>query len=386
MKIKNSFIVALLSIMLFLPGCVNPTAANTPTATNTTTFANINTKAITSTVNPTGSGILTVNFIDVGQGDSELIQLPNSQNMLIDSGPNDAGSTVADYLSTQGVKRIDYLVTTHPHEDHIGNMDRIVEKFDIGQVYMPKAISTTKTYENLLNAIQKKGLKITAGRAGMTILDKDGLKISFLAPCGSKYEDLNNWSIVTKVQFGNTSFLFEGDAEELSEEQMIKSGANIKADVLKIAHHGSQSSTGVSALKAISPKYAVISVGKGNDYGHPHQVTLDKLAAAGVKVYRTDQNGTIIMTSDGKNITVKAAVKSTSTAAVSPQNTSSSATVETPAVMSNTGVGSFIGNKNSKIFHLASCKSLPALKNRIYFSTREEAIKGGYTPCSMCRP
>jgi beta-lactamase superfamily II metal-dependent hydrolase len=253
----------------------------------------------------TVSGKLSVHFINVGQGDSVLLQLPDNQTMLVDAGPNEAGPAVVSYIQKQGIKKIDYLVATHPHEDHIGGMDLVINSFDIGRVYMPRVTANTKSFEDVLRAVQAKGLKITPARAGVVVLDQGGLKINFVAPCGSGYDNLNNWSAVIRVQFGDTSFLLTGDAQSESEQEMLASGANLKADVLKVGHHGSHSSTTPAFLKAVSPKNAVISVGAGNDYGHPHQETLAKLASAGVKVYRTDRDGTVVFVSDGKTLTVK---------------------------------------------------------------------------------
>ena len=252
---------------------------------------------------PAGAGILKVHFLDVGQADSILVQLPNGQVMLIDAGNNDDGPFVVSYLKRQGIKKIDYLVGTHPHEDHLGGLDDVIRSFDIGRVYMPRVTATTKTFEDVLLAIKKKGLKIAAAGAGVTVVDQDGLKVNFIAPAGSGYEDLNNWSAVTGIQYGAAAFLFTGDAEAQSEEEMLTSGANLKADVLKVGHHGSSTSTTPAFLKAVAPKYAVISAGAGNDYGHPHKETLARLKKAGVKVYRTDLDGTVVFTSDGKTVT-----------------------------------------------------------------------------------
>lgn len=365
-KISTTFLVVLLVLIMFLAGCGNQTKNN----------ANVNNKVPKAAV--TVPGNLVVSFIDVGQGDSELLQLPNGQNMLIDAGTNEAGHNVVSYLNSRDIKKIDYLVATHPHEDHIGGMDSVIKSFNIGNIYMPKVTTTTKSFDDVLNSIEAKGLKITTGKAGTTIIDQNGLKISFLAPCGTGYEDLNNWSIVTKVQFGNTSFLFEGDAQIESENQMISSGANLKADVLKVGHHGSRSSTSPAFLQAVAPSYAVISVGKGNDYGHPHQITLNKLSAAAISVLRTDQHGTVVITSDGKKLTVK-----TLGSSVQPRAPD---TVVTPAATPSTRSTGYIGNKNSHRFHRPTCSSLPTEQNRIYFKTRAEAINAGYTPCKICNP
>ncbi len=297
----------LLAFLLILSGCGSHavTQDHPSTQSNTTETApgsqppNENNRQVST------SGKLAVHFINVGQGDSILLQLPDRQTMLVDAGPNEAGSAVVSYLQEQGVEKIDYLVATHPHADHIGGMDNVIQAFEIGKVYMPRVTTTTESFESVLRSLKAKGLKITPVKAGLTILDQNALKISFVAPCRSGYEDLNNWSAVLKVRYGSTSFLLTGDAQAESEQEMLASGADLKADVLKVGHHGSYSSTTRAFLKAVSPKYAVISVGAGNDYGHPHRETLARLASAGVKVYRTDRDGTVMFVSDGKTLTVK---------------------------------------------------------------------------------
>lgn len=333
------------------------------------------------------SGQMKVHFINVGQGDSILIQFHNGQTMLIDAGPDDS---VVSYLNQQGIKKINYLVATHPHADHIGGMATVIRTFDIEKVYMPRVTHTTKTYENVLLAIKAKGLKITSARVGTAVFNQDGIKVNFVAPCGSSYDNLNNYSAVVKVQHGNTSFLLTGDAESLSEQQMLSSGANLKSDVLKVGHHGSKSSTTPSFLKAVSPKYAVISCGAGNQYGHPHKETISKLANAGVNVYRTDTNGTVIFVSDGKTLTVKTLGGSieprapNKTTSDKPASTSDKKTTSDKNAAQTSG--NFIGNKNTKKFHKPSCSSLPAEKNRVYFKARDEAVSAGYVPCKRCNP
>ena len=243
---------------------------------------------------------LAVHFLDVGQGDSILVQFPDGCVMLIDAGPDGSGTSVISYLKQQGIKKIDYLVATHPHADHIGGMAAVIKEFDINKVYMPKVTHTSKTFEDMLLAIKSKGLKITPARAGVSIFEEDGLQAIFTAPCGSDYDSLNNYSAVVKIQYGSTSYLLTGDAEDLSEKEMLASSMNLQADVLKVGHHGSSSSTTPEFLKLVSPEYAVILVGAENKYGHPHQETLDNLVDAGVMVHRTDKEGTIIFVSDGK--------------------------------------------------------------------------------------
>ena len=242
---------------------------------------------------------LEVTYLDVGQGDSIFIRLPDERTMLIDAGEKNNGPMIEDFLHDQEVDRIDFLIATHPHTDHIGGMETIVRSFEIGKIYMPKKSHTSKTYESLLSAIQEKGLKISTAKAGVSILEEPGLSASILAPT-KDYDDLNNSSAVIKLVYQDTSFLFTGDAEAESEEQIA---CDVRAGVLKIGHHGSQTSTSDSFLQKVSPTYAVISCGEGNSYGHPHPETLKKLNDAGVIVYRTDQLGSIEAISDGTDIT-----------------------------------------------------------------------------------
>jgi beta-lactamase superfamily II metal-dependent hydrolase len=322
---------------------------------------------------------LKVHFIDVGQADSILVQLPNTQNMLVDAGNNDDDQAVISYLKKQGIKRLDYIVATHPHEDHIGGMDTVIGTFSVGKLYAPRVSTNTRTFEDFLSAVKDKGLKITPATAGLQIINQPTLQVTLLAPCGRDYDDLNQWSAVTRITYGKISFLLTGDAGNQSEQEMMASGTNLKADVLKVGHHGSRYSTSSAFLTAVSPRYAVISVGAGNDYGHPHKETLDKLAAAGVKVYRTDLNGTIVATSDGVNITFST-LKNT----VQPRAPTVKAAA--PAEKSKTTATGYIGNKNSKKFHRPTCSSLPAAQNRVYFETRDIAMQAGYVPCKICNP
>ena len=245
---------------------------------------------------------LKVHFLDVGQGDSIFIELPTNETILIDASIKDASDKIINYLKEEKVSKIDYVIATHPHSDHIGGMSAVIKAFDIGQIYMPKAVTTTKTYENLLLTIKDKNLKIKTAKAGNTIIDTDDLKLVVLAPNQDSYESLNNYSIVLKLTYKEKSFLFTGDAETLSEKEIT---GDVEADVLKVGHHGSRTSTSQAFLNKVNPSYAVISVGFNNDYKHPHQEVLDRLEKKNIKIYRTDQNGDIIFTTDGYNIDVK---------------------------------------------------------------------------------
>ncbi len=247
----------------------------------------------------TYDGNLHIYYLDVGQADSTFILLPNGENMLIDAGTKDNGKDIVNVLDSLGVDNIDYLVGTHPHTDHIGGMQQVIENFDIGKIYMPKASSNTATYKNLLNAIKKNGYTITTAKAGVNILSEDSLSATIVAPNSSAYDDLNNYSAVIKLTYGLTSFLFAGDAEKLSEDEIR---TNIKCDVLKVGHHGSSTSTSKNFLKKTEPEYAIISCGADNDYGHPHKEVIQRLYNAGISTYRTDLNGTIEAISDGYTI------------------------------------------------------------------------------------
>jgi competence protein ComEC len=244
---------------------------------------------------------LLVHFIDVGQADSILIQ-NGDHAMLIDAGNNDDADLVTQYLQKQGVKKIEYLIGTHPHEDHIGGMDGVINAFPIAQVILPHVTHTTKTFSDMVTAMKNKGYQATKPVVGDRYSLGDASFV-ILAPTAPEYEGLNNYSVVIKLSYGNTSFLFAGDAEKESEEEMIATGLDLSANLLKLGHHGSRSSTSAAFLQKVHPQYAVISVGKGNDYGHPHQETMKRLQSNGALVYRTDESGTIIATSDGQRIT-----------------------------------------------------------------------------------
>lgn len=251
-------------------------------------------------------GILKVHFIDTGQSDSVFIKTPSGKTMLIDAGNNQDGDMIINYIKRQGVSKIDFIVGTHPHADHLGGMDEVIEYFDIGAILMPKVTANTNTFKNVLLAVKNKGLKITSAHGGMAFPLDDDIQIHIFAPNSSSYESLNNYSIVLKLTYKNASFLFTGDAEKISEEEMLQNkNYDLSADVLKVAHHGSSTGTSKEFLSAVSAKYAIICVGQDNPYGHPHKETLDNLFHHGVDVYTTADNGNIVITSDGKEIKLK---------------------------------------------------------------------------------
>lgn len=246
---------------------------------------------------------LKVHFLDVGQGASQLIIGPTGQTMLIDAGNNDQESVVVDYLKGQGVSKIDILVGTHPDADHVGGLDAVIDNFEIGKIYMPKVQSNTRTFEDVLLSIQRKGLKVATAKAGLQLDWESDVTVAMVAPV-VEIDDSNEMSAVIHITYGETSFLLTGDAEAGSEKEMINSNADLKSDVLMVGHHGSTSSTTEAFVEAVQPSYAVIQVGQDNTYGHPKATVLKRLNDYGIQVYRNDQQGDIVFTSNGKDITV----------------------------------------------------------------------------------
>lgn len=243
---------------------------------------------------------MTVHYLDVGQGDCVLVSC-DGESMLIDAGDNNQGTKIQNYLKKQGVTKLKYAVGTHPDADHIGGLDVILYKFDCGTVMMPDVSKNTATYRDVVDTMKQKGYRNTVPEPGDSFQLGDAV-CTVLGPEES-YEDANNNSIVLKVEHGENSFLFMGDAEAEAESDILSGGADVEADVLKVGHHGSRSSSSQKFLKAVDPAYAVISCGEDNSYGHPHAETLNNLRAMGVDVFRSDEQGTIVAVSDGSQIT-----------------------------------------------------------------------------------
>lgn len=246
---------------------------------------------------------LSAHFLDVGQGDSIFIELPNAQTMLIDASTKGMGKSIVNYVNSLGYDKIDYLVATHPHADHIGSMAYIVKNMDIGDIYMPKVSASTNTYKILLETIYDKGLKVKSAKSGISIIDTEDFDVDILGPVTIDESNLNNCSIVLKITFENKKFLFTGDAEN---DELSSIKTDISSDVLKVGHHGSRTSTTKDFVERVNPDIVVISSGKNNEYGHPHKSTLKYLNNIGAEIYRTDKDKTVTVTSDGENITVEA--------------------------------------------------------------------------------
>lgn len=299
--IIGSIITVIILIILTITGNDSQIFKSTTSATNDNVSSEVLDNLETVSIQ-TGNDCITtipqdnnlrVYCLDVGQGDSILIT-NNNKTMLIDASTNEMGSRVVKYLNDLGIKKIDYLVGTHPHEDHIGGLDNVIKNFDIGTIYMPNVVATTKTYEEVIDAISAKKLKVTSPKTGdkFTVGNAECEVMSIR----NDKDDYNNCSIVIKMDFNNVSYLFTGDAEESVESS--RKWPHI--DVLKVGHHGSNTSSSKNFLEQIKPEVALISVGQGNTYGHPTQATLKRLSNIGAKIYRTDENGTILLIEKGE--------------------------------------------------------------------------------------
>jgi len=247
-----------------------------------------------------------VHFIDVGQGDSTLV-ISQGEAMLIDSGDKDDSNKIEKYLEKQGVTELKYLIATHPHADHIGEMSEIIDQFQVDKFIMPKVKAdmtpTTTIYEKMLKSIKANGLKIT--QAKPMKFELGSCKVELFTP-KKDYDDLNNYSTLVKITDGENSFLITGDCETAEEKDILSQGYDVSAKVLKAGHHGSSTSSGVDFLNKVMPRYAVISCGKGNKYGHPHEETVTRLKKYASHLYVTADVGTIVFSSDGEGLSVSA--------------------------------------------------------------------------------
>ena len=311
-----------------------------------------------------------MHFIDVGQALSVLVEC-DGQYMLYDGGNVDDGSLVVSYLQSQGVEQLEYVFCSHAHEDHVGGLAAALAYFPAYHVYSPVTEASTKCFKDFVKYTQQQGLQVEVPAVGTT-WPLGGATVTMVGPV-AQYSDTNDTSIVLRIEYGSTSFLLTGDMEKTAETDLVNSGVNLRADVLQVGHHGSSTSTGYLFLNSVLPEMAVISCGVNNKYGHPHEETLSILRDAGVNVYRTDLQGTITIGSDGQNYTV-GTEHFAEDAQLNPTDPAASSTAQQ----------AYIGNVNSKKFHLPSCSNLPAEKNQILFSSYDEAVEAGYTPCSSC--
>ena len=375
------------------------------------------------------AGTLTVTWLDVGQGDAAVIQC-GGQSMLIDGGKPEKSSYIYAWLQQHGLSYLDVIVATHVDADHIGGLSGALNYASVGTAYCPETTGTTETFQSFVKYLAQRGKQITVPTAGESFA-LGGAQVQILGPL-HRAEDSNDNSIVLKVSFGATSFLFTGDAERAEEQDLLNAGVNLQSTVLKVGHHGSDTSTSYPFLRAVAPQYAVISVGAGNSYGHPTEAVLSRLRDADVTTFRTDMQGEITAVSDGQTINFSTAKNATAETlanagagqnagqagggnsatqtAGSGQNTGGVATAGAGAgaegaaaiASANAGggnaggtagagstAGSYVLNTNSHKFHLPGCPSVDTIspKNRKDVNeSREQIIREGYAPCKRCNP
>lgn len=308
---------------------------------------------------------LTMYFLDVGQADSTLL-VSRGEAMLIDAGNRDDADFIVGYLRELGIEKLKYIVFTHPHEDHIGSGEAVISSFDVDKIYMENGYDDgIEGY--LKRAIDEKGIAVEDPSPGDTAVLGE-CAIEFLGPWRD-VDDENDASICLRVTHGSNSAMFTGDAGSTVERDIIDNCADIESDIFQAGHHGSSTSNSYYFLREVNPKYVVISCGKGNMYGHPHEEALSRFNDLGAEIFRTDTQGTVIAVDDGENITFNCEGKKA-----------------TRPYTEDREEANYIGNVNSKKYHLPSCSGLPNEENRVYFKTAEAAESAGYEPCGRCHP
>ena len=369
---------AVLALSLCLAGCYGASGSGALTGPSGGDSSFGNSSSGEGSPGPLSSGELPqnglqVHFIDVGQGDSILIR-QKDHSMLVDAGENDQGDVVVSYLKSQGIDQLDYVIGTHPHSDHIGGLDDVIQSFEVDRVFLPPIEHTTATFEEVLDAIEVKDLSLTLPQVG-DVWELGEASFTILAPNKDYGDDLNNWSIGIRVEYGDNHFVLCGDAEAQAEADICANGLPLGADVLKAGHHGSSTSTSDLFLDQVAPSWVVIQCGKDNSYGHPHKETLEKLKGRGIGVLRTDLEGTLIAASDGEEISWYKAEGGF----LSPS------AGESPAAREET----YILNTNTKKFHRPDCSSVSQMQaenRREYTGSRETLMDDGYSPCGQCKP
>ena len=318
-----------------------------------------------------------LHFIDVGQGDSTLI-INGKHAMMIDAGDNAHGVALQLYLQKLGIKQLDYMVLTHPDSDHIGGADVLLYKLDVQKVLMEDDRKENDTYRDVLDALEYRDLSYEVPKPG-EIYELGDARFTIVAPNNS-YENVNNHSIALVLEKGDKRFLFTGDCEEAAETDMLENGLDLTADVYHVAHHGTRYASSADFLDRVKPAAAVLSCAMGNEYGYPHQGALNRLRERDICLYRTDEQGSIVATCDGKEIIWSVPASETWQGGEDRRN---SVKVTAPEVEPDSGI--CIVNKKSGTIHSADCESLPALSNQVVFSTVEEAEDAGYHKlCGYC--
>lgn len=314
---------------------------------------------------------LSVHFIDVGQADCALLEC-GGEYMLIDGGNREDGQLVVSYLEQQGVEYLNTVICTHAHEDHVGGLPSVLAVYPTHTILSPTKTYSSKIFDDFMYYADQQRIEVEIPEPGNVYHlgdNNSGATVTVLGPVKS-YADPNDTSIVVRVEFGACSFLFTGDMEVTAENDMLDywgEGFAWEADILKIGHHGSNTSSGYRFLHEVSPTYGIISVGKDNDYGHPHKEPLSRFRQAGMTLFRTDEMGTVMVTTDGRDFFFTWDNQS-----AMPENVENAEEI------------TFIGNRNSKIFHGSNCASLPSEKNQVPFGSYQEAIDAGYKPCGSC--
>lgn len=349
-------------------GKVSAVAPGTATIT-----ATVGKKEYSCTVTVKKSG-LSVHMLDIGQGDAILIQV-NNQNILIDTGEEKYYDKLNEQLSFFKVSSIDKLVLTHPDSDHIGAADLVIEKYKVKSVYMPRFVNSSREYTELMNAIKAAKLSPIFPEEGDEIPLGSGVTAKVLSVDAE--EDSNGASIVIRLDYYKNSFLFTGDATAKVENTVMEK-YDVDVDVLKVSHHGSDSSSPILYLKTVSPQYALISCGIDNNYGHPNKTVIRRLEKYAENILRTDESGTISIKSDGDNLTMTTEHIVTWDTPAPEEETE---ITPTPTQTPQGGTRMVIGNKNSHVYHYPTCSTLPLEKNRVYFSSAEEAEAAGYHLC-----
>ncbi len=325
--------------------------------------------------------LMEVHFLDVGQGDCTLIKCGDAA-MVIDTSTSDQGTAIQNYLSKNGVDKLDYLVLTHPDADHIGSAAVIITKFEIDTTFISNYEKDTKTYQKLIQALDDKKVDYFTPIPG-EVYSLGSAEFTILAPINT-YSDPNNASIALLLKNGDTTFLFTGDAEEEAEEDIVESGRSIQADVYHAGHHGSKTASSEILLDAVSPKFSVISCKEGNSYGFPHAKVLNEFRDRGIKVYRTDEQGTILAVSDGKEITWNASPSETWQTGEATKSSVSPTPKADKVKPSKETV--YVLNTDTKKFHLPDCSLVPEVNREDSQKSKEELEQEGYSPCKKCNP
>lgn len=339
--------------------------------------------------------LLTVTFLDVGQGDASVLQC-GGQTMMIDGGKAKASSYIYSWLKKNQISYLDVMVATHTDADHIGGLPGALNYAKVGTAYCPVTSGTTKTFQSFVRYLKKQGKSITVPEAGDEF-SLGGAQVRILGPTDPQAEG-NNSSIVLKVTFGDTSFLFTGDAEREEEQELLESGYDLESTVLKVGHHGSDTSTSYLFLRTVNPQYAVISVGADNTYGHPTEAVLSRLRDADVKTCRTDLQGTITAVSDGKKVTFQternADINTLGNAGSGQkdetgQKNKAVSSAGKAAASDSSAKKTYVLNTNTHKFHDPDCSSVSQMKEknkRIITESRDQIIADGYDPCGRCHP